>query len=217
MNLLVVDNFDSFTYMLVDYLQQAGAHCRIVRNDEPMSRLTRHPVDGVVLSPGPGTPRQAGRLMAVIAHYYRRVPMLGVCLGHQALGEFFGASLVAAHRPMHGKVSTIRVLTDDALFQNMPASPTHRQFRVTRYHSLVLRDLPAQLVPLATTISTAASDWPNELMALRHRTLPLWGVQFHPEAALTEHGLQLIKNWIAFAQFIPRQTATTQSLTVQYA
>ena len=210
MKLLVVDNFDSFTYMLVDYLRQAGGHCRVVRNDEPISRLIRQPVDGVVLSPGPGTPQRAGRLMDVIDYYHRRVPMLGVCLGHQALGEFFGASLTAADRPMHGKLSTVRVRTDDVLFQNVP-----ERFSVTRYHSLVLRDLPPELIPLATTEPDAST--PDELMALRHRTLPLWGVQFHPEAALTEHGLSILQNWMAFRSFTIRQAGTTIPLTVQYA
>lgn len=194
MHLLVVDNVDSFTYMLVDYLRQAGATCRVVRNHEPMAHFTAEPVDGVVLSPGPGVPRQAGRLMDVIAHYYRHVPMLGVCLGHQALGEFFGATLVQAVRPMHGKVSAIRVLTADGLLRNLPDT-----FGVTRYHSLVLTDLPADL------IGTAATDT-NEVMALRHRTLPLWGVQFHPEAALTQHGLQLLTNWVDLVKTIKQQT-----------
>lgn len=204
MNLLVVDNFDSFTYMLVDYLRQAGAKCRVVRNNEPLYRLIDASVDAVVLSPGPGTPQQAGRLMDVIAHYYRRVPMLGICLGHQALGEFFGATLIQAERPMHGKVSTIRVLTDDILWSGLPA-----EFGVTRYHSLVLTDLPRQLVSLAITDQ-------QELMALRHQILPLWGVQFHPEAALTQYGLQIIENWIDFLLFTHKMNGSTTSLTVQY-
>ncbi len=185
MSLLVVDNVDSFTHMLVDYLRQAGATCRVVRNNEPMAQFTDRPVDGVVLSPGPGRPRQAGRLMDVIAHYHRRVPMLGVCLGHQALGEFFGANLATAARPMHGKVSTIRTLGHDDLLRGLP--PT---FGVTRYHSLLLTNLPADL------IGTAVAADSGELMAMRHRTLPLWGVQFHPEAALTQNGLQLLTNWV---------------------
>ena len=184
MNLLVVDNFDSFTYMLVDYLRQAGAACRVVRNNEPMEHFLGEPVDGVVLSPGPGTPRQAGQLMDIIAHYYQRVPMLGVCLGHQALGEFFGAGLELAARPVHGKVSAVRVLAKDGLLRNLPAT-----FAVTRYHSLLLTNLPTELVCIAATDS-------NEVMAMRHRTLPLWGVQFHPEAALTQNGLQLLRNWL---------------------
>jgi anthranilate synthase component 2 len=187
MNLLVVDNFDSFTYTLVDYLRQAGATCRVVRSDAPWDQLTQ-PCDAVMLSPGPGTPRQAGRLMDVVAHFYERVPMLGVCLGHQAIGSFFGAQLTMADRPMHGKVSTITADLTDTLFAGLPA-----QFSVTRYHSLVLRDLPDELV------STAQTDQ-NEIMALRHRWLPLRGVQFHPEAILTEYGLELLKNWVTSIQ-----------------
>jgi len=205
MNVLVVDNFDSFTYMLVDYLQQAGARCRVVRNNESWISLTGESVDAVVLSPGPGIPQQAGHLLDVIEHYYKRVPMLGVCLGHQALGEFFGATLVQASRPMHGKVSVIRTQTDDVLWRGLPT-----EFAVTRYHSLVLTDLPPQLV------STAITEQ-NEVMALRHRTLPLWGVQFHPEAALTEHGLALIENWIDFILFTIKNTNSTTTLTPQYA
>lgn len=188
MNLLVVDNFDSFTFTLVDYLRQAGATCRVLRNDAPWDQLTQ-PCEAVVLSPGPGTPRRAGRLMDIIAHFHQRVPMLGVCLGHQAIGEFFGAELSTAERPMHGKVSRITVDPTDELFAGLPG-----QFGVTRYHSLVLRKLPGALT------STAHTDQ-QENMALRHCWLPLWGVQFHPEAALTEHGLSLIKNWVNFNQY----------------
>ncbi|GAB3791607.1 aminodeoxychorismate/anthranilate synthase component II [Spirosoma humi] len=205
MNVLVVDNFDSFTYMLVDYLQQAGACCRVVRNNESWSSLIDESVDAVVLSPGPGIPKQAGHLLDVIAHYYQRVPMLGICLGHQALGEFFGATLTQANQPMHGKVSVIQTQRDDVLWRGLPTS-----FAVTRYHSLVLTDLPPQLVRTAFTGQ-------NEVMALRHRTLPLWGVQFHPEAALTEHGLALIENWIDFILFTITNTNSTTTLTPQYA
>jgi anthranilate synthase component 2 len=190
MKLLIVDNFDSFTYMLVDYLRQAGAECRVVRNNEPMAQFIDESVDGIVLSPGPGTPQQAGRLLDVVAHYHQRVPMLGVCLGHQALGEFFGASLVSATRPMHGKVSAIRIVADDELLRNLSAT-----FAVTRYHSLLLTNLPADL------ISTAVSET-NEVMAMCHRTLPIWGVQFHPEAALTPNGLQLLINWVELVRKI---------------
>ncbi|MBE7174740.1 MAG: aminodeoxychorismate/anthranilate synthase component II [Williamsia sp.] len=204
MNLLVIDNFDSFTYMLVDYLQQAGALCRVVRNNDSLACLPDDSIDGVVLSPGPGTPRQAGRLMDVIEQYYQRVPMLGVCLGHQALGEFFGATLTQAKRPMHGKVSTVQILTDDVLWAGLP-----QRFDVTRYHSLVLSDLPRPLISLAVTDR-------HELMALRHQTLPLWGIQFHPEAALTQFGLQLIRNWIDFVLFTSKNSNSTTSLTEQY-
>jgi para-aminobenzoate synthetase component 2 len=204
MNLLVVDNFDSFTYMLVDYLQQAGAVCRVVRNNEPWSQLTDEPVDAVVLSPGPGVPSQAGQLMELIRYYYQRVPILGVCLGHQALGEFFGAKLIPAHQPMHGKVSATRVITDDVLWHNLPA-----EFDVTRYHSLMLTNLPEQLVCTAITKQ-------QEVMAMRHKTLPIWGVQFHPEAALTQYGLRMIENWIDFVLFTHKKTDSTTSLTIEY-
>ncbi|WP_338876664.1 aminodeoxychorismate/anthranilate synthase component II [Spirosoma sp. SC4-14] len=189
MNLLVVDNFDSFTYTLVDYLHQAGATCYVVRNNESLDRLTQQPVDGVVLSPGPGTPQHAGRLMEVIAYYYQQVPLLGVCLGHQAIGEFFGATLSRAARPMHGKVSTVEVQTSDVLFRGLP-----RRFEVTRYHSLLLHSLPD------TLLCTAHTDQ-YELMAMRHRYLPIWSVQFHPEAALTAFGLDILLNWINFLKF----------------
>ncbi|MVM34916.1 aminodeoxychorismate/anthranilate synthase component II [Spirosoma sp. HMF4905] len=204
MNLLVVDNFDSFTYMLVDYLQQAGASCRVVRNNESWSQLTNEPVDAVVLSPGPGVPQQAGQLMNVIRYYHKHVPILGVCLGHQALGEFFGAKLIPAHRPMHGKVSSTRVLTTDLLWHGLPT-----EFEVTRYHSLVLTAMPDQLIATAVTQQ-------NEVMALRHQTLPIWGVQFHPEAALTQYGLRIIKNWIDFVLFTPKKTDSATSLTIEY-
>ncbi|GAB2545030.1 aminodeoxychorismate/anthranilate synthase component II [Spirosoma aerophilum] len=205
MNVLVIDNFDSFTYMLVDYLQQAGAECRVVRNDAAWDLLADDSVDAVVLSPGPGVPRQAGRLMDIIAHYYHRVPIFGVCLGHQALGEFFGAKLTLARQPMHGKVSDIRTGMDEVLWHGLPDT-----FAVTRYHSLILTDLPPVLVPTAFTEQ-------NELMAIRHQTLPLWGVQFHPEAALTQHGLALIKNWFDFILFNYKKNTSPTSLTAQYA
>lgn len=195
MELLVLDNFDSFTYTLVDYLRQVGAVCTVVRNDTPLASITARSFDGVVLSPGPGTPAGAGNLMAVIEHYHRRLPMLGVCLGHQALGEFFGATLGLADRPMHGKVSAIRVDTSDALFQNIAG-----RFNITRYHSLVLKTVPPILVNLACTDD-------DEVMAIRHRTWPLWGVQFHPEALLTEYGLVLLENWVG----IVRQTSENRT------
>ena len=206
MRLLIIDNFDSFTHMLVDYLRQAGADCRVVRNNESMAQLTKDAVDGVVLSPGPGTPEQAGRLMEVINYYYQRVPILGVCLGHQALGTFFGANLVPANEPMHGKISAVRVLTSDGLFNDLPTT-----IDVTRYHSLVLTGLPDDLV-------TTAATQRDEVMAMRHRTLPLWGVQFHPEAVLTQGGLQLLKNWIELVNYYKEsEQLATAPLTVQVA
>ncbi|MFC5409719.1 anthranilate synthase component II [Larkinella bovis] len=188
MRLLVLDNIDSFTYMLVDYLKQAGASCRVLRNTVSFDRITAESYDGVVLSPGPGTPRQAGCLLQLIDHYHQQLPMLGVCLGHQALGEYFGGRLEKAAKPMHGKVSVVRKLVDDPLVAGLPD-----EFTVTRYHSLVMAGLPDTLVALAATST-------GENMSLRHRVLPLWGIQFHPEAVLTQYGLEILKNWITFVK-----------------
>jgi anthranilate synthase/aminodeoxychorismate synthase-like glutamine amidotransferase len=188
MRLLLLDSFDSFTYMLVDYLRQAGAECDVRRNDAPLGTFMHEPYDGVILSPGPGTPTEAGCLLDVVRHYHTRLPMLGVCLGQQAIGQFFGATLTKSPRPMHGKVSTIQADTTDGLFQNLPA-----RFGVTRYHSLTLSSLPPTLKAIATTDS-------GEVMAIRHRSLPIWGVQFHPEAALTEGGLTMLRNFTTTTQ-----------------
>ncbi len=187
MRLLILDNVDSFTYTLVDYLTQAGAECHVMRNTEPLADITRHPYHGVVLSPGPGTPAASGCLLAVLGHYYRKLPVLGVCLGHQAIGQFFGATLGNSQRPMHGHVSTIAVDGTDPLFANVP-----ERFGVTRYHSLTLTNLPATLAQTAT----CQTDTPGEIMAIRHRQWPIWGVQFHPEAHLTEFGLPILRNYI---------------------
>jgi anthranilate synthase/aminodeoxychorismate synthase-like glutamine amidotransferase len=185
--LLLLDNFDSFTFTLADYLRQLGAEVLVRRNDVPLAELRQLNVAGIVLSPGPGTPAQAGMMPALIQEYYQHKPMLGVCLGYQALGEFFGATLARAGRPMHGKVADISCEPDSLLFEGLPST-----FPVTRYHSLVLTEpLPSGLVPLARTTGPVA-----ELMALRHRTLPLYGVQFHPEALLTAHGLAILANWL---------------------
>lgn len=195
--LLLLDNFDSFTHTLADYLRQLGAEVLVQRNDTPLAVLQALPIQGIVLSPGPGVPGNAGVMPAVLAHYHNKVPMLGVCLGHQALGEFFGATLRRAAYPMHGKVSEITSVANSDLFAGLPAQQT-----VTRYHSLVLAEpLPPVLVPLARTADATA-----ELMALRHTTLPLYGVQFHPEALLTTHGLAILANWLRCCS-IDRQTS----------
>lgn len=183
---LLLDNFDSFTYNLADYLAQCGAEFRVVRNNVPLGEITQASYRGVILSPGPGTPRRAGNLMQVVEHYANTVPVLGICLGHQALGEHFGAALQRAAKPMHGKLSRIDCVPD-AIFAGLPAT-----FEVVRYHSLVLGGLPA-------TLETVARTAEGEIMALRHKSLPVRGVQFHPEAALTQHGLKMMNNWLNFA------------------
>jgi anthranilate synthase/aminodeoxychorismate synthase-like glutamine amidotransferase len=179
---LLIDNYDSFTYNLQDYLQQIGLDCEVFRNDVSLEVLKKRPYEALVLSPGPGKPEDAGNLMAIIEHFQQELPILGICLGHQALALHFGASIKKAALPMHGKISTITCI-DDPIFENIPPV-----FQVVRYHSLITHELPPQLTILARTEQ-------NEIMAYRHINLPIYGLQFHPEAVLTEFGLQLLKNW----------------------
>ncbi|GAB3534490.1 aminodeoxychorismate/anthranilate synthase component II [Pontibacter brevis] len=184
--LLLLDNFDSFTYNLVDYFGQLGVEAKVVRNDVPLEEIQKLPIEAIVLSPGPGAPGTAGNLPEVVRYYHEQVPMLGICLGHQALGEFFGATLEKGIRPMHGKVSEI-VCELDPIFEGLP-----QKVPVVRYHSLILRHTPECIVPLAHTQD-------GELMAFRHRDLPLYALQFHPEAALTTYGLHMLRNWLTIA------------------
>ncbi|SNC77424.1 anthranilate synthase component 2 [Hymenobacter gelipurpurascens] len=186
MRLLLLDNFDSFTYNLLDYFRQLECEVLVRRNDVSLESLEELKFEGIVLSPGPGTPQEAGILGQVIEAWHQRVPMLGVCLGHQALGQFFGAELTRGALPMHGKVSEIEWMQPDALWQDLPA-----RMPVTRYHSLILQHLPPALEVLACTV-----DLHQEIMAFRHQSLPLYGVQFHPEALLTPDGLALLGNWV---------------------
>ena len=189
MKILLLDNYDSFTYNLYDYLQQAGADCTVVRNDA-LELLAFEPgdFDGVVLSPGPKRPQDAGMMPRLIAAWHQRLPMLGICLGMQALGTFFGAQLVKTDPPLHGKTSPVRH-NGHPLFRDVPTV-----FSAMRYHSLALQSL--KKTPLTGT--AFSSD--GTLMALAHRELPLWGVQFHPESVLTESGLQMIKNWVEYVR-----------------
>lgn len=183
--ILLLDNFDSFTYTLADYIAQGGATCKILRNTISLDEIKQQSYKAVVLSPGPQTPQLAGNLMEVIDYYVGQVPVLGICLGHQAIGCYFGASLVKAFQPMHGKISAVS-LQNDYLFEHLP-----RQTHVVRYHSLVLENMPPELEVIASTSQL-------EVMAIRHKALPVRGIQFHPEAALTSNGLKMITNWINF-------------------
>ncbi len=197
MKILLLDNYDSFTYNLYDYLLQTGADCRVVRNDAlTLDTFGELDVDAVVLSPGPKRPSDAGVMPDLIRRYHRDIPILGVCLGHQALGEFFGARLIRAELPMHGKTTPVQH-TGHPLFEGIP-----EQFTAMRYHSLLLESLDG--TPLDCIARTAA----GEIMALAHRDLPLTGVQFHPESILTDYGLQMLKNWIKIASFAGSLPAT---------
>jgi anthranilate synthase/aminodeoxychorismate synthase-like glutamine amidotransferase len=185
--LLMIDNYDSFTYNLVQYLGELGAEVRIARNDA----ITLEEIDAlaprsIVISPGPCTPDQAGVSVSLVRHFAGRIPILGVCLGHQAIGQAFGATVVRAHRVMHGKLSPI-AHRGDGVFAGLP-SP----FQATRYHSLAIE---RETLPGALEITAETDD--GEIMGVRHREHPVEGVQFHPEAILTEHGRHLLRNFLA--------------------
>lgn len=184
--ILVIDNYDSFVFTIVDYLRLLGAETTVVRNDV-VAIDSIHEYDGVLVSPGPGSPSEAGASIAAIRECAQlAIPMLGVCLGHQALAESYGATVSRAPELLHGKTSSIQH-SGTHIFDGL-ASP----LRVTRYHSLAAEPetVPAELRVTATTDS-------GIIMALEHRELPLWGVQFHPESVLTEGGHRMLANWLA--------------------
>ena len=184
--LLMIDNYDSFTYNLVQYFGELGETVRVVRNDEiQVEEIEALAPQRIVISPGPCTPNEAGVSLPVIARFAGRIPILGVCLGHQAIGQAFGGRVVHARQLMHGKVSPIHH-AGLGVFRGLP-SP----FNATRYHSLAVEraSLPAELEITAWTDD-------GEIMGLRHRTLPVEGVQFHPESILTEHGHALLRNFL---------------------
>ena len=189
--ILVIDNYDSFTYNLVQYLGDLGAQPVVRRNDAvTVDEVGALAPRAIVLSPGPCTPREAGVTIPVIQRWGATIPTLGVCLGHQAIGEAYGGRVVRAGRVMHGKTSQ---LTHDGtdLFAGLPAPLT-----VMRYHSLVVAP---DSVPDALEVTARATDDATEVHALRHRTHPVWGVQFHPESVLTEGGRALLGNFLTLA------------------
>jgi anthranilate synthase/aminodeoxychorismate synthase-like glutamine amidotransferase len=186
--LLVIDNYDSFTYNLVQYLGELGAEVVVRRNDAvTVEEIGIMAPAGIVLSPGPCAPAQAGVTVDVIRAWGSTIPTLGVCLGHQAIGEAYGGRVVRARKAVHGKTSRIDHDGRD-LFAGLPTP-----LEVGRYHSLVVEraSLPAELEVVAT-----AADDPSEIHALRHATHPVWGVQFHPESVLTPHGKRLLQNFL---------------------
>jgi anthranilate synthase/aminodeoxychorismate synthase-like glutamine amidotransferase len=189
--LLVIDNYDSFTYNLVQYLGEMGVAMKVVRNDEvTLEQIEAWQPDRLLISPGPCSPREAGLSCEVIRRLGPRIPTLGVCLGHQCIGQVFGARVVVNYRMMHGKTSMIHHDGRD-LFAGLP-----NPFRATRYHSLVIE--PGSLPDCLEV--TARTD-EGEIMGVRHKQYPIWGVQFHPESILTEYGRELLRN---FLQLGPR-------------
>ena len=191
MKLLMIDNYDSFTYNIVQYFGELGADVTVARNDEITvaeidALLQAGQLDRLVISPGPCSPAEAGISVAAIQHFAGKLPILGVCLGHQSIGAAFGGTIVRAQQLMHGKTSTITT-TQQGVFADLPA-----QFTVNRYHSLAIERASC---PEVLEVTAWTED--GEIMGVRHKTLAVEGVQFHPESILTEHGHAMLRNFLA--------------------
>ena len=186
MKILVVDNYDSFTYNLVQYLGSLGAELTVKRNDKVyIKEVEEMNPDGILISPGPCTPAEAGVSVEIVRSFYKRTPILGVCLGHQSIGVAFGGKIVRAKRLMHGKVSQI-YHTGEGVFKDIP-SP----FTAVRYHSLVIE---RESLPEVLKLTAWSED--EEIMGVQHRDYPVYGVQFHPESVLSEHGMDILRNFL---------------------
>ncbi len=186
--IVMIDNYDSFTYNLVQYFGELKADIKVFRNDKiSLDEIKRIKPNHVVISPGPGRPKDAGISKDVILEFYKYIPILGVCLGHQAIAEVFGASIVQAKRLMHGKVSSIKH-NNRGIFKGLP-----NPFEATRYHSLIVESgtLPKE-------ISATAETEDKEIMGIRHRDYPLFGVQFHPESIMTSKGHDILNNFLKY-------------------
>ena len=193
--LILIDNYDSFTYNLVHYLGELGATCDVIRNDKiSAADVIKKKPKAIVMSPGPCTPNEAGICLELIAKAGGKIPLLGVCLGHQAIGQAYGGKVIRAPEPLHGKLSTIRH-KDVGVFKGLP-----ERFQVTRYHSLIVerKSLPAELEVTAETDD-------GIIMGLQHKTQPVHGVQFHPESIASEQGHALLANFLSLAGMSPRR------------
>ncbi len=185
---LMIDNYDSFTYNIVQYCLELGADLKVIRNDElNIEEIEALNPEKIIISPGPATPNEAGVSLEVIKHFGGKIPILGICLGHQAIGQAFGGKVVRAKRMMHGKTSTTKQLHNSCLFDGLPET-----FTTTRYHSLTVEQesLPAVVIP------TAYSTDDHEIMALQIKDKQIYGVQFHPESILSEHGHAILNNFL---------------------
>lgn len=190
MKLLMVDNYDSFTYNIVQYFGELGAEVTVVRNDEVtlddvIALVAEQGIERIVISPGPCSPAEAGISVAAIQHFAGKLPVLGVCLGHQSIGAAFGGDIIRAGQQMHGKTSVIAT-NQQGVFADLP-----QQFTVNRYHSLVI---DKATLPDCLEITATSED--GEIQGVRHKTLAVEGVQFHPESILTEHGHAMLKNFL---------------------
>ncbi|WP_456431283.1 anthranilate synthase component II [Nitratifractor sp.] len=185
---LMIDNYDSFTYNIVQYCRELGADLRVIRNDEmTVDQIAGLGAEKIILSPGPSTPDEAGVTLEVIERFAGEVPIFGICLGHQSIAQAFGGKVVRAANMMHGKTSQVRITGESPVFAGFP-----EEFRATRYHSLVVdpASLPDRIVP------TAVSTDDGEIMALQVRDLPVYGVQFHPESIMSEYGHEMLDNFL---------------------
>lgn len=181
----MLDNYDSFVYNLSAYMQEAGKEVVVCRSDEmDLDQIEQLQPEGIILSPGPKRPEDAVEAQKVVERFKDQIPILGVCLGHQTIGHFFGADVVKGSRPLHGKITMIHHNGED-LFQGLP-----RDYKVTRYHSLVVSD---ESFPAELKVTARSED--GVIMGLKHREFPIYGVQFHPEAILTEYGHELLANF----------------------
>jgi anthranilate synthase component 2 len=185
MKILVIDNYDSFVYNIVHLIKEIGVEQIDVQKNDKVNLHEVEDYDKILLSPGPGVPKDAGLMPQVIERYASSKSILGICLGHQAIGEFFGGTLINLSEPLHGVSSTLKVLKPDYLFDNI-----QNEFTIGHYHSWVVDPSNAK------DLETIAIDKNNNCMAIRHRTLDIRGLQFHPESILTQHGKKILSNWI---------------------
>lgn len=186
--MILIDNYDSFTYNIVQYLQELGIEPQVFENDKiAINELKQLNFSSIIISPGAGNPNTAGISMGVIKEFYKTKKILGVCLGFQCLAQFFGAEIIKDKEPMHGKVSKIEIIENSKLFKNIP-----NEFFITRYHSLI-----ANRKTIKPPLKITARTKDHIVMAIEHNKLPLYGVQFHPEAILTQYGHELFENFIS--------------------
>jgi len=185
---LMIDNYDSFTYNIVQYCRELGADLKVVRNDElTVSQIKKLNPKKIILSPGPSTPNEAGVTLEVIKEFKDSKPIFGVCLGHQSIAQAFGAKIVRAKNMMHGKTSQVKKLKQSVIFNDIP-----KEFRATRYHSLVV--LPNSINDEIEITATSLDD--NEIMAIQIKNRPIFGVQFHPESIMSEYGRKMLDNFL---------------------
>nr|WP_241634246.1 aminodeoxychorismate/anthranilate synthase component II [Fusobacterium gastrosuis] len=197
---LMIDNYDSFVYNLVSYFMEENIEMDIVRNDflnldEIETKITEKKLEGIIISPGPKSPKDCGLCGEIVEKFYKKIPIFGVCLGHQIIGHVFGANVTKANRAMHGKVESV-INNGKNIFKDLP-----KEVNVTRYHSLVIKEY----LPDDFEIDAQTKD--NIIMAISHKFYPLYGVQFHPEAVLTEYGHEMVRNFITLAKEWREQNA----------